>query len=106
MRDGDDLISRVDLTMGQAALGARTTVPTLDGDVELEFKPGTQPGEVRVLRGKGMPVLRGFGRGDLRVLVNVVVPRRLTDEQRRALQEFERQPTARRTTRTRASSTG
>ena len=89
VRDGDDLISRVDLTMGQAALGARTTVPTLDGDVELEFKPGTQPGEVRVLRGKGMPVLRGFGRGDLRVLVNVVVPRRLTDDQRRVLQEFE-----------------
>ena len=42
-----------------------------------------------MLRGKGMPVLRGFGRGDLRVLVNVVVPRRLTDDQRRLLQEFE-----------------
>ena len=48
-----------------------------------------QPGEVRVLRGKGMPVLQGFGRGDHRVLVNVSVPRRLTDEQRRLLEEFE-----------------
>ena len=48
-----------------------------------------QPGEVRVLRGKGMPVLQGFGRGDHRVLVNVTVPRRLTDEQRRLLEEFE-----------------
>ena len=49
-----------------------------------------QPGESRVLRGKGMPVLQGFGRGDHRVLVNVTVPRRLTDEQRRLLEEFER----------------
>jgi molecular chaperone DnaJ len=90
VRDGNDIISTVDLTMTQAALGARVSIPTLDGDHELEFKPGTQPGEVRVLRGRGMPVLRGFGRGDHRVLVNVVIPRRLTDEQRRALEEFER----------------
>jgi molecular chaperone DnaJ len=45
---------------------------------------------VRVLRGRGMPVLQGFGRGDHRVLVNVVVPHRLTEEQRRLLEEFER----------------
>ena len=49
----------------------------------------TQPGEVRTLKGKGMPVLQGFGHGDHRVLVNVTVPRRLTDEQRRLLDEFE-----------------
>ncbi len=87
-RDGDDLVSTVDLTMTQAALGARITVPTLDEDLELEFKPGTQPGEVRVLRGKGMPALRGFSRGNLRVLVNVVIPRRLSDDQRRVLEDF------------------
>jgi molecular chaperone DnaJ len=67
------------------------TVPTLDGDLELDFEPGTQPGAIRVLRGKGMPVLQGFGRGDQRVLVNVVVPRRLTDEQRKLLAEFDAQ---------------
>ena len=89
-RRGDDLVSQVDLTFTQAALGARVSVPTLDGDVELEFEPGTHPGEVRVLRGRGMPVLQGFGRGDQHVLVNVVVPRRLSGEQRRALEEFER----------------
>ena len=89
-RNGDDLISRVDLTITQAALGARVPVPTLDGDVELEFEPGTQPGEVRVLRGRGMPVLQGFGRGDQHVIVNVVIPRRLSSEQRRMLEEFER----------------
>jgi len=89
VREGDDVFSTVDLTMSQAALGTAMTVPTLDGDEELDFAPGTQPGKVVVLRGKGMPVLQGYGRGDHRVLVNVVVPRHLTDEQRRLLEEFE-----------------
>jgi molecular chaperone DnaJ len=88
-REGNDLFTTVDLTMTQAALGATVVVPTLDGETELAFEPGTQPGEVRVLRGQGMPVLQGRGRGDLRLLVNVAVPRRLSDEQRRLLQEFE-----------------
>jgi molecular chaperone DnaJ len=88
VREGDDIFSTVDLTITEAALGAVVTVPTLDGEHELEFSEGTQPGEIRVLRGRGMPVLQGFGRGDQRVLVNVAVPRRLKDEQRRLLQEF------------------
>jgi molecular chaperone DnaJ len=90
VRDGNDVISTVQLTMTQAALGATVTVPTLGGEVELDLRPGTQPGEVRVLRGKGMPVVQGFGRGDHRILVNVSVPRSLTDEQRRLLEEFGR----------------
>lgn len=90
VREGNDVFSTVDLTMTQAVLGAMIAVPTLDGEVELEFPPGTQPGETPVLRGRGMPVLQGFGRGDHRLLVNVAVPRRLTDEQRRLLEEFER----------------
>ncbi len=89
VREGDDIFSTVDLTMTQAALGARVAVPTLDGETELDFAPGTQPGEVVVLRGRGMPVLQGFGRGDQRVLVNVAVPRQLTDEQRDLLERFE-----------------
>ena len=88
-REGNDLFSTVDLTMTQAALGARVAVPTLDGETELQFAAGTQPGEIRVLRGKGMPVLQGFGRGDHRVLVNVLIPRQLDDEGRRLLQEFD-----------------
>ena len=91
VREGNDIFSTVDLTITQAALGAAVSVPTLDGDVDLDFEPGTQPGEIRVLRGKGMPVLQGYGRGDQRVLVNVVVPRRLSDEQRRLLAEFDAQ---------------
>ena len=90
VREGDDIFSTVDLTMTQAALGAKVEVGTLDGEVELEFEPGTQPGELRVLRGRGMPVLQGFGRGDQRVLVNVAVPRQLNEEQRNLLGEFER----------------
>ncbi|MBV8080255.1 MAG: molecular chaperone DnaJ [Actinobacteria bacterium] len=89
-REGNDVYSQVDLTVVEAALGKSVPVETLDGTVELEFEPGTQPGDVKVLRGKGMPVLQGFGRGDQRVLVNVLVPRRLTDEQRNLLEQFER----------------
>jgi molecular chaperone DnaJ len=90
VRDGNDIVSAVDLTVTQASLGATVTVDTLDGAAELEFDAGTQPGEIRVLRGRGMPVLQGRGRGDQRVLVNVAVPRHLTDEQRRLLEEFGR----------------
>ena len=89
VRDGNDLLSQVDLTITQAALGVTLVVPTIDGEEELEFTPGTQPGEVRVLRARGMPVLQGLGRGDHRVLLNVSVPRKLCEEQRRLLEEFE-----------------
>jgi molecular chaperone DnaJ len=89
VRENNDIFSTVDLTITQAALGTTVTIPTLDGDIPLDFEPGTQPGELRVLRGRGMPVLQGFGRGDHRVLVNVVVPRHLSEEQRRLLEEFD-----------------
>jgi molecular chaperone DnaJ len=94
VREGDDIFSTVDLSVVQAALGATISIETLDGPAELAFDPGTQPGTVRVLNNRGMPVLQGFGRGDHRVLVNVRVPHRVTDEQRRLLEEFERLTTA------------
>jgi molecular chaperone DnaJ len=89
VREGNDIYTQVDLTIVQAALGVVVPVETLEGQIELDLQPGVQPGEVRVLKGKGMPVLQGFGRGDQRVLVNVSVPRRLSDEQRRLLEEFD-----------------
>jgi molecular chaperone DnaJ len=89
VREGDDIYATVDLTFTQAALGATLAIPTLEGEEALELPAGTQPGEIVVLRGRGMPVLQGRGRGDQRVLVNVLVPRRLTDVQRRLLGEFE-----------------
>jgi len=89
LREGDDIVSTIHLTMTQAALGASVEVPTVDGEVSVTFEPGTQPGAVVVLQRHGMPVLNGYGRGDHRVVVDVLVPRRLTDEQRRLLQQFD-----------------
>ena len=89
VREGNDIYSQVDLTIVQAALGATVKIETLDGELDLDLPAGVQPGESRLLRGKGMPVLQGFGRGDHRVLVNVAVPRHVTPEQRRLLEEFE-----------------
>jgi molecular chaperone DnaJ len=91
VREGDDIYSTVDLTFTQAALGATLRIPTLDGEEDLDLPPGTQPGEIVVLRGRGMPVLQRPGRGDQRILVSVRVPRRLTDGQRRLLREFDEQ---------------
>jgi molecular chaperone DnaJ len=88
-REGDHLVSNLELTMTQAALGGTVTIPTLEGETELEIAPGTQPGQVLLLRGRGMPRLDAFGRGDLRLIVSVLVPRRLDGEQRRLLEEFE-----------------
>jgi molecular chaperone DnaJ len=88
VREGNDVFSTVDLTMTEAALGTTRKIPTIDGEVELELVPGTQPGQVALLRGAGMPVLQGRGRGDHRVLVNVAIPSSLTDAQRRLLAEF------------------
>ena len=88
VRDGNDLVTVVDLPAPDAALGTRVTVPTLDGDEEIEIPPGTQPGTVITLRDRGMPSLRRGRRGDQRVMVNVVVPRNLSDEQRELLERF------------------
>jgi molecular chaperone DnaJ len=82
IRDGDDLVTAVDVSAPLAALGTTTEVQTLDGPVQLEIPSGVQPHETLIVRGAGMPVLRGRRRGDLRVVVNVVVPRHLSREQR------------------------
>ena len=88
-RDGNDTVAVLNVPFTRAAMGTTVTIETLDGEQQLELKAGTQPGDVLVLRGKGVPVLNGRGRGDHRLLVNVMLPERLTDEQRRLLAEFE-----------------
>ena len=93
-RDGDDVVSVLDLPFTRAALGTAITVETLDGEQQIELPAGTQPGEVVVLRGKGMRRLGGRGRGDHRIHLNVLVPRRLSDEQRRMLEQFDRDAAA------------
>jgi len=88
VREGDDLITALDVAAPLAALGATLQVPTLEGTTQVELSPGTQPGEVLTLRGQGMPALARGRRGNLRVVVNVVIPRRLNDEQRELLERL------------------
>ena len=89
LREGDDLHTALRLTMTEAALGTTATVSTLGGDVDLEIPAGTQPGEVRALRGQGMPALRGSGRGSLYVRLDVAVPTTLGEDERRLLQQLD-----------------
>lgn len=88
VRDGDDLITAVDIAAPQAALGGTVEVPTIDGPEELEIPPGTQPNETFFVRGAGMPSLHGRRHGDLRVVVNVITPRNLTAKQRELLEQL------------------
>jgi molecular chaperone DnaJ len=89
LRDGDDLVTVLDVPAPLAALGATLPAASLDGEVDVEVPPGTQPGEVITLSARGMPRLRREGRfGDLRVVVNVVVPRRLDARQRELVQQL------------------
>ncbi len=88
VRDGDDLLTAVDISGPQAALGSTVEVPTIDGPHELEIPAGTQPHETIMLRGAGMPSLRGRRHGDLRVVVNVITPRNLTNAQRELLEQL------------------
>ncbi len=88
-RDGTELVYDADVSIAQAALGARITVPTVEGDEEVEIKPGTQPGTEIRLRGRGVPHLRrANARGDLHVLVNVAVPTHLSKRQRELLEQY------------------
>jgi molecular chaperone DnaJ len=88
-RDGDDLHAAASLTITQAALGAPVSVPSPSGAAELDVPAGTQPGDVIVLRGQGMPSLQTGRRGDLCVHVDVRVPRQLTPEQREQLRRLD-----------------
>jgi molecular chaperone DnaJ len=89
MRDGEDLIHRMKVSFIGAALGTEVEVPTLDGPTPVRVEPGTQPGTTLTLAGEGMPRIRRRGRGDLKVVVDVMVPTRLTGEQRELLERFE-----------------
>ena len=87
-RDGDDLYCRADISFPTAALGNSIQVATLDSAVELKIPAGTQSGTKFRIRGAGMPRLRGGGKGDLYVIVNVVVPKNLKGEQKEALLKY------------------
>jgi molecular chaperone DnaJ len=88
-REGDDLIREVALSATEAMLGSTIPVPTLDGEREVEIKPGIQPGSHQNLRGEGLPRLGGGRRGDLRLLFNVIVPTNLSERQRELAEQLE-----------------
>jgi len=88
VRNQDDLVTVVDVAAPLAALGTTVSVPTIDGTTELEIPAGTQPNETFLVRGQGMPALRSGRRGNIQVVVNVVIPRRLRRDQRELLQQL------------------
>jgi molecular chaperone DnaJ len=83
-----DILLDLNINIAQATLGASVQIPTVDGPAELRIPPGTQPGKVLTLHGKGVPHLRSNGRGDQRVVVNVEVPTRLNKEQRQLFEQL------------------
>ena len=85
IRDENDLLYNLLLTVPQAALGATVEVPTVDGKAKLKIEPGTQPGKVLRLRNKGLPSVNSYGTGDLLVNVSVYIPENLTASERKAL---------------------
>jgi molecular chaperone DnaJ len=88
MRDEDDLHYVLMIGYPQAVLGTEAQVPTLEGPTTVRIRPGTQPGEVIRIRGKGMPRFRGYGRGDLLVRVGILVPEKVTAQQRALLEQL------------------
>ncbi len=88
VRDGNDLIYNLNLTIPQAVLGASIEVPTVDVRAKIKIDPGTQAGNVLRLRGKGVPDVNGYGRGDLLVVVNIPIPAKVNAEEKRLLEQL------------------
>jgi molecular chaperone DnaJ len=89
-REGTDLVCEVPVSIAQAALGTEVEVPTLDGSAKVKVPPGTQSGQMFRLRGRGVPDLGGYGKGDELVRIVVETPKKLTARQRELLEEFAR----------------
>lgn len=87
-RDGNDLIYYLYLSFPDAALGVPIEVPTIQGKVKIKIEPGTQPGKILRLRGKGLPELNGYGNGDLLVNIHVWTPKNLSKEEAGILEKF------------------
>ena len=90
-REGQDIITEKEISFVKAALGTEATVETIDGMVKLRIPSGTQPGTIIRLKGKGVPLVRGGGRGDQYVRIKVSVPKQLSGKQKALLEEFEKE---------------
>lgn len=89
VRNDRDLLYNLHLSIPQASLGTTAEIPTVEGKAKIKIDSGTQPGRVLRLRGKGLPDVNGYGRGDLLVQINVWIPRILDKEEKRALEKME-----------------
>jgi len=89
VRDGNDLLYNLYVSVTEAALGSQVEIPTLDGKVKIKVDPGTQPGKVLRLRGKGLPEINSYGKGDLLVNINVWIPKNLSRDERKILEKLE-----------------
>lgn len=89
VRDGNDLIYNLYVSIPEASLGSPVEIPTLEGKVKIKVNPGTQPGKIFRLRGKGLPEVNGYGKGDLLVSVNVWIPQTLSKEERKMMEELQ-----------------
>ena len=87
-RHQNDLVMRLPISMIQATLGGEQVVPTLDGETTVKIPKGTQPGDVLRVKGKGVPHLKGYGRGDLLVEAHIQIPRSLNKKQEELLRQF------------------
>ncbi|HOK51135.1 MAG: molecular chaperone DnaJ [Bacteroidales bacterium] len=88
IRDGNDILYSLLISFPQAVLGGYVEVPTLEGKVKLKLEPGTQPGKILRLKGKGLPEVNGYGKGDMLVYVNVWVPKNLSRDERKIIEKF------------------
>ena len=88
LRDGNDLIYNLEISVPQAILGASIEVPAVDGRVKIKIEPGTQTGKVLRLKGKGVPDLNGYGRGDLLVIVDVFIPKNISSEEKELMEKL------------------
>lgn len=89
IRDGNNLVYNLLLSFPTAALGGTVEIPTIDGKAKVKIEPGTQPGKVLRLRGKGLPDVNGYGTGDLVVNVSIYVPETLSKEEKNVLEKLE-----------------
>jgi molecular chaperone DnaJ len=88
IREGNDLIYNLFISIPDAITGTQVEVPTVDSNVKIKIEPGTQPGRILRLRGKGLPEVNGYGRGDLLVNVNVWIPKSLGKEDLKIIEKF------------------
>lgn len=91
VRDGNDLLYNTFIGFPEAVLGDSVEIPTLEGKVKVKIEPGTQPGKILRLKGKGIPDVNGYGRGDLLVKVNVWIPKNLSKEDKKTMEELKKQ---------------